>query len=132
MPRPCWAGAPGRSASPGATGQRGGVPRRAEHYLAQGLTVAVLVNSSQLPLPIADALVAEALHGTEVPATSGRCEDAIAIRAADGTERRLPDEPGFDGQPAWSPDGESIAWLTNRATRSTSCCRAQMDPGFAS
>ena len=95
-------------------GNAGAFRAWAEHYPAQGLTVAVLVNSSQLPLPIADALVAEALHGTEVPATSGRCEDAIAIRAADGTERRLPDEPGFDGQPAWSPDGELIAWLTNR------------------
>lgn len=85
-----------------------------EHYTAQDLTIAVLSNSNAFPRAIADALVAEALDGAAAEPASGHCEDAIEIRAADGSTRRLAGEPGHDGKPAWSPDGGSIAWLAIR------------------
>jgi Tol biopolymer transport system component len=85
-----------------------------EHYPAHGLTLAVLVNSGSFPVAIADALVSAALEGSPVTEAGGRCDEAIAIRSADGATRRLPDAPGFDGMPAWSPDGASIAWLASR------------------
>lgn len=109
----------GRRGTPyGATlshgGNAGSFRSWVEHYPAHGLTVAVLVNSNAFPGPIADGLVAAALHGSQTDGAGGRCEDAIAVRSADGSTRRLPDVRGFDGMPAWSADGESIAWLTNR------------------
>ena len=85
------------------------------HYQDADLTIAVNVNSGAFAGPIADALAAVAFGDTPAAAPGGRCDEAIAIRSADGTVRRLPDEPGFDGMPAWSPGGKSIAWLTNRA-----------------
>ena len=88
-----------------------------EHYPASGLTVAVLVNSGAFPGAIADELVAAVLEGSAAVSAGGHCEDAIAIRSADGGVRRLPDERGFDGMPAWSPDGDSIAWLTYRGSQ---------------
>lgn len=88
-----------------------------EHYPAFGLSVVVLVNANNFGGPIADGLVAAALEGETAPGARGRCEDAIAIRDAEGTVRRLPDVPGFDGMPAWSPDGAQLAWLIARDGR---------------
>jgi CubicO group peptidase (beta-lactamase class C family) len=82
------------------------------HYPDSGLTVVVLTNSDALGLPIADSLAAAALEGVPNADAGGHCEDAVAVRAPDGSVRRLPDVPGFDGIPALSPDGRSIAWLT--------------------
>lgn len=39
------------------------------------------------------------------------------VRSADGAERRLTDEPGAEREPAWSPDGESIAYVAVREGR---------------
>lgn len=88
-----------------------------EHLPTRGLTVAVLVNSNAFPGSIADALEAAALEGAPSATTDGRCEEAIAVRSRDGTVRRLPDTRGFDGMPAWSPDGGSIAWLAFHSDR---------------
>jgi CubicO group peptidase (beta-lactamase class C family)/Tol biopolymer transport system component len=81
------------------------------HYEETGLTVAVLTNSNALGLPIADRLAAVALEGALGADAAGHCEDAIAVRAPDGAVRRLTETPGFEGMPAISPDGRSIAWL---------------------
>ena len=81
------------------------------HYPDSGVTVAVLTNSNALGLPIADRLAAAALEGVPGIEPGGHCEDAVAVRASDGSVRRLTDTPGFEGIPALSPDGRSIAWL---------------------
>jgi CubicO group peptidase (beta-lactamase class C family) len=84
------------------------------HYPAHRLTIAVLLNSVAFPRSIADRLVATALEGSPAAPDSGHCEDAIAVRSAAGTTVRFPDAASFNGMPAWSPDGQSIAWLTYR------------------
>ena len=87
------------------------------HYVETGLTIVVLTNSDALGLPIADRLAKAALEGVAGVDPGGHCDDAVAVRAPDGTVRRLTDTPGFEGIPAVSPDGRSIAWLTYNDAR---------------
>ena len=40
--------------------------------------------------------------------------DLYAVDAEDGTETRLTDVPGIDGDAAWSPDGSKLAFVSDR------------------
>jgi CubicO group peptidase (beta-lactamase class C family)/Tol biopolymer transport system component len=82
-----------------------------EHYPAYGLTIAVTVNGNPFPGPIADRLAAVAIGDAARPPQDGRCATDIGVRAPDGTTRRLGAVADFVGMPAWSADGDSIAWI---------------------
>ncbi len=85
-----------------------------EHYVSSGLTIAVIVNADVPAGPVVERLGQAALAGApSVPAgeASGRCEDDIAIRTADGTTRLLVSDVGFDGMPSWSPDARRLVWV---------------------
>jgi Tol biopolymer transport system component len=40
--------------------------------------------------------------------------DLWIVDLVNGASRRFTFDPGFDGQPVWSPDGRSIAWMGSR------------------
>jgi Tol biopolymer transport system component/CubicO group peptidase (beta-lactamase class C family) len=89
-----------------------------EHYPRYGATIAVLVNADVVPVPLVERLARAALSDERAApnseAMAGRCEVDVAVRAADGTVRRVSREVGFDGMPSWSPDGGSLVWIGER------------------
>jgi CubicO group peptidase (beta-lactamase class C family) len=92
-----------------------------EHYPRYGATLVVNVNSNALPVGIVDRLAVAAL--AEAPTVSasadlgGACETDVAIRRADGSVETITAAGSFDSMPAWSPDGRSLAWISNRDGR---------------
>ncbi len=44
--------------------------------------------------------------------TTRTCGSSISTS---GASTRFTFDPGFDGQPVWSPDGRSVAWMSNRS-----------------
>ena len=80
-----------------------------EHYPLRGVTIAAITNSDVPVTGIVDALAREVVDAAP-PDTRGRCNTDIAVRTADGTVRLVTTDPGFDGFPAWSPDGSRLVW----------------------
>jgi CubicO group peptidase (beta-lactamase class C family) len=89
-----------------------------EHYPRYGATIAVLVNADVVPVPLVERLGRTALAGEraapDAHGLDGRCEVDVAVRAADGSVRRVSSEVGFDGMPSWSPDRGSLVWIGER------------------
>jgi CubicO group peptidase (beta-lactamase class C family)/Tol biopolymer transport system component len=86
-----------------------------EHFPRYGVSVAVNVNSSAVPVRIVEELaraaLAEAPTVPDMHALDGRCETEIAVRDAVGNVRAVTETPGVDGMPSWSPDGRSLVWV---------------------
>ena len=56
----------------------------------------------------------------------------LYIVSVDGTgERRLTSDPGDEGEPAWSPDGQTIAYVASAGTRQLRLIKATGGPSTA-
>ena len=97
-------------------GQAGYFRSWVEHFPAHGVTVAVITNSDVPSEGFIEKLAREALADTPIgqQTATGNCNIDIAVRLADGTVRRITTDPGFDGFPSWSPDGERLVWGAER------------------
>lgn len=102
---------PGESWSVG--GNVGAFRSWVEHYPLQGVTIAAITNSDVPATGIVEALAREAVAAIPLD-DRGRCNTDIAIRLGDGTVRLVTTDPGFDGLPAWSPDGSRLVWSSER------------------
>lgn len=81
------------------------------HFREEDVTIAVLLNGAPLSMADPDAVVAALVH--ELPDFDQNI-DVYSIDADGSGPQRLTTDPGLDSAPALSPDGRSIAFVSDR------------------